>query len=78
MTDQERIAQLESDIANLRSQIEDQRKWHNDLERLIREGLYRTTGDPAYMAVYQSEIEMQPQTIKVHLTPAGGSPAPAQ
>jgi hypothetical protein len=74
MTDEERIAKLEFDIANLRTQIEDQRKWHDDLEHLIREGLYRATGDAQYMAVYESEIEMQPQTIKVSGTP----PAPAQ
>jgi hypothetical protein len=71
MTDQERITKLEVDVANLRSQIEDQRKWHDDLERLIREGLYRATGDTQYMAVYESEIEMQPQTIKV----SGARPA---
>lgn len=72
MTDQEKIAKLEGDIANLRTQIEDQRKWHDDLERLIREGLYKATGDSQYMAVYESEIEMQPQTIKV----SGAPPAP--
>jgi hypothetical protein len=75
MTDQEKIAKLEENVTNLRTQIEDQRKWHDDLEHLIREGLHRVTGDAQYMAVYESEIEMQPQTIKISGAPPPEPPA---